>query len=159
MKKTSFKKLLSVLLCLALVVAIALIAAGCKGSEKTKPSSEKSGNAQVATTGAAAEEITKVGEGEKEFTFIAKDADGKETKFLVKSNAATVGAALLDAGLIAGDPSEYGLYVKTVNGITLNYDTDKMYWAFYVGDTYASTGVDSTELVAGTTYSFVATKG
>ena len=150
MKMTRFTKILSLLLCLALVVAIAVFA-GCG----------KQNNDTVTTTAAASlsEEATKLGQGEKVFTFIAKDADGKETKFEISSDAATVGAALLENNLIAGDESEYGLYVKTVNGITLDYDADHMYWSFYVGDAYAEKGVDATELVAGTTYSFVATAG
>ena len=151
MKMTKFTKILSLLLCLALVAAIAIFA-GCS----------KQNNEAVTTTAAAAAEtveVTKLGEGEKVFTFIAKDADEKETKFEISSNADTVGAALLENNLIAGDESEYGLYVKTVNGITLDYDADHMYWAFYVDGAYAEKGVDATELVAGSTYSFVATAG
>lgn len=49
----------------------------------------------------------------------------------------TVGKALLDQGVIAGEDSSYGLYVKTVNGTTLDYDTDGMYWAFYINGEYA----------------------
>ncbi len=78
--------------------------------------------------------------------------------FTVKTDKTTVGAALLEHGLIAGDDSEYGLYVKTVNGITADYDVDKSYWAFYINDEYAMTGVDSTEITEGATYSFVYTK-
>ena len=42
------------------------------------------------------------------------------------ADADTVGKALLDANLIAGEDSEYGLYVKTVNGITY-FDTARFY--------------------------------
>lgn len=152
---TKFTKILSVLLCLALVVAIAVFASGCANKKDEAPST----TAAVQTTQPVVEDVTKLGQGEKEFTFISKDKDGNEAKFLISSDAATVGAALLENNLIAGDESEYGLYVKTVNGVTLDYNTDGMYWAFYVGDAYAEKGVDSTEIVAGTTYSFVATKG
>ena len=58
--------------------------------------------------------------------------------------------------LIAGEDSEYGLYVKTVNGVTVDYDTDGKYWAFYVDGEYAATGVDSTDITAGATYTFKA---
>ena len=66
----------------------------------------------------------------------------------------TVGAALLSLGLIAGEDSEYGLYVKTVNGETADYDVDGTYWAFYVNGEYAMTGVDATTLEAGAIYAF-----
>ena len=46
------------------------------------------------------------------------------------------------------------LYVKTVNGITLDYDKDKMYWAFYINGEYAMTGVDSTPIEEGAVYAF-----
>ena len=59
-------------------------------------------------------------------------------------------------GLIAGEDSDYGLYVKTVNGVTVDYDTDGKYWAFYVDGEYAATDVDSTDITAGATYTFKA---
>ena len=65
-----------------------------------------------------------------------------------------MGEALLDQELIAGEDSDYGLYVKTVNGITADYDTDGSYWAFYVNGEYVSSGVDSTPVADGDTYSF-----
>ena len=61
-------------------------------------------------------------------------------------------------GLIAGEDGAYGLYVKTVNGVTLDYDADGMYWAFYVNGEYASSGVDATEAVSGAEYMFKAEK-
>ena len=94
------------------------------------------------------------GSGNTEFTFVVVDADGNQTDFKIKTDAKTVGEALLAEGLIAGDDSEYGLYVKTVNGITVDYDTDGKYWAFYIDGEYAMTGVDATDIVAGSTYMF-----
>ncbi len=72
----------------------------------------------------AAQEIV-LGEGSVKFTFIVVDADGNETNFVVSTDKETVGDALLELNLIEGDDSEYGLYVKTVNGITADYDTDR----------------------------------
>ena len=86
------------------------------------------------------------------------DASGKETDFTINTDKKTVGEALLEKNLIAGDDSEYGLYVKTVNGVTLDYDKDGMYWAFYENGQYASKGVDSTEVTAGAEYAFKAEK-
>ena len=61
---------------------------------------------------------------------------------------------LLKLGVIAGEDSDYGLYVKTVNGETADYDKDGAYWAFYVNGEYAMSGVDYTAPEAGTTYGF-----
>lgn len=97
--------------------------------------------------------------GGKSFTVVVTDLDGKETTFQYKSDKATVGEALLEEGLIAGENSEYGLYVTTVNGMTADWDADQTYWAFYINGEYAMTGIDATEIVDGTTYSLVLTKG
>lgn len=116
------------------------------------------------TEEAAPETVSKVfeegelGEGETVFTFIVADIDGNEKTFTVNTNETTVGAALLNIGIIAGDESEYGLYVKNVNGVTADWDKDQTYWAFYIDGEYAMTGVDSTEVVAGSTYKFQISK-
>ena len=66
-------------------------------------------------------------------------------------------AALVALNLVSGSTSEYGLMVDTVNGITLDYNKDGMYWSFYINGEYAMTGVDATPVEADATYSFVAT--
>lgn len=151
MKKPLFSGMLSVILCVVLVAAIALFTAGCQNEPP---------ESQVKTTVAesAALELMTVGEGENDFTFIVVDADGNETGFHVYTDETTVGAALMKLSLIAGEDGPYGLYVKTVNGKTLDYDKDSLYWAFYVNDAYASAGVDTTDIEPGNVYSFRAEK-
>ena len=148
MKKTRITKLLSLTLCIVLIAAMALFASGCNDNTTNDPVS----SGVVSTT----QEVKNVGEGDITFDFTVVDLDGKETKFKVATNKTTVGAALLDVELIAGEDSQYGLYVKTVNGITLDYDTDGKYWAFYVNGEYAMSGVETTDIVAGDEYAFKA---
>lgn len=93
---------------------------------------------------------------EVSFTLVVTDAEGAETSFAITTDKATVGEALLEEGLIEGEDSEFGLYITTVNGVTLDWDKDQKYWAFYIDGEYAQTGVDSTDVVAGTVYSLVA---
>ena len=95
-----------------------------------------------------------IGEGSKTFAVEVTDGEGKVTAFTVKSDADTVGAALLALGVIAGEDSQYGLYVKTVNGITADYDKDQTWWGFYVDGAPAAAGVDSTDIADGSTYGF-----
>ena len=95
---------------------------------------------------------------EKSFVFKVVDLDGSEKSFDIKTDAKTVGEALLAEKLIAGEVGDYGLMVDTVNGIKYDYNVDGAYWAFYVNGEYAISGVDTTDIVDGTTYSFVATK-
>lgn len=95
---------------------------------------------------------------EKSFVFKVVDLDGSEKSFDIKTEAKTVGEALLAEKLISGEVGDYGLMVDTVNGIKYEYNADGAYWAFYVNGEYAMSGVDTTDIVDGTTYSFVATK-
>lgn len=96
------------------------------------------------------------GEGEKSFTLEVTDADENVVSCVINTDATTVGEALCDLGLIDGDDSEYGLYVKSVNNMTYNYETDGKYWAFYIDGEYAMTGVDDTDVTDGSTYAFKA---
>lgn len=154
MKMTSFKKALSFILLIVLIAAIALCTIGCNGNKNLgEGNTENPSSSQSTETGK-----TVKGEGTTVFDFTVVDKDGKTTDFEIHTDKQTVGEALLELGLIAGEESTYGLYVKTVNGQTLDYDTDKMYWAFYENGNYAMSGVDTTNIVAGTTYEFRASK-
>lgn len=95
-----------------------------------------------------------LGEGKTKFDFVVVDKDGKETKMEIHTDKKIVGEALSELDLLEGDEGEYGLYVKKVNGITADYDKDKMYWAFYINGEYAMTGVDVTEIKEGEIYTF-----
>ena len=146
----SMKKLTALLL--ALVMVLALAACGNKEQDKGGAGDD----ANVVTDGVVADGAT-VGEGKTAFTVEVVQLDGTAIKFTVNTDKATVGEALLDLGIVAGDTTEYGLYIKTVNGVTLDYDADGAYWAFYINGEYAMTGVDATPVEADATYSFVAT--
>ncbi len=78
--------------------------------------------------------------------------------FTINTDSQTVGEALLENELISGDESEYGLYVKVVNGITADYDVDQSYWAFYIDGEYAMTGVDATDIDSNSVYKLEYTK-
>ena len=132
-----------------LIVAMAFTSSGCRKSEdKTTPASS-------AETSASAEISAEVlGQGQYSFPFSVTDKDGNETLFEIHTDKTIVGEALTELELISGEKGDYGLYVKTVNGITADYDTDKTYWAFYINGEYASSGVDTTEIKEGDSYSF-----
>ena len=93
---------------------------------------------------------------EKTFTFTVVHADGATKDFTITTTEAILANALVNEGIIAGEDGPYGLYVKTVDGETLDYETDGKYWALYIDGQYAVTGVDSTEIKDGATYSFKA---
>lgn len=102
-------------------------------------------------------EDTSLGNGETTLTVSVK-AEDKTVNFTIKTDKKTVGDALMEHNLVEGEESAYGLYIKSVNGIVADYDTDKSYWAFYVNGEYAQSGVDTTEISEGVKYSLEHTK-
>ena len=135
------------------VVVTVLLAAMVLGATAC---SKEQGGEEMTTTAATtvAEQGNTVGEGQTSFTFEITFLDGTTKTYTVKTDEETVGAALVKVGLIAGEDGPYGLYVKTVDGETVDYDTHKKYWAFYENGTMAMNGVDKTDVVAGAVYAF-----
>ena len=123
-------------------MALTTVGCGAKDRNGSQPSTEGQASATV------------LGEGQTKFFFTVVDKDGNASEFEIHTDKEIVGDALLELNLIAGDESEYGLYVKQVNGITADYDVDQTYWAFYVNDAYATAGVDTTAIEADAKYAF-----
>ena len=146
MKMQVFKKTSVFFLALVLIAAMAL-SAGCTFR---LPDGKSTPTTNVV-------QRTEIGTGETSFRFLVTRLDKTTVEYTVFTDRSTVGAALLEVGLIAGSDSEYGLMVETVDGLKLEYNADKAYWAFYVDGEDAMTGVDSTNIEAGKVYGFTAT--
>ncbi len=153
-------------LLLALIFVFSFAACGENRANETpdvttEDTTVASGNEAEALTGlwatAAYTEDTELGTGEKTVT-VEVSAEDKTITFTVKTDAATVGAALLENDIIAGEDGAYGLYIKNVNGIVADYDIDQSYWAFYIDGEYAMSGVDSTEINEDAVYRLSYTK-
>lgn len=131
------KKIASLTLALMLILSLTFIVS-CGNDYDTAP---KEGIWESAT----------IGNGEKSFTIEIVTSD-KSVTHTIKTDKKTVGEALLEVGLVEGENGPYGLYVKRVNGVLADYDTDKTYWAFYINGEYASTGVDMTDIEENAAY-------
>ena len=139
MKNNSKMRMLSLVLVFVLIAAAALT--GCSG----KPAE---------TTGAPepAGQTTVLGEGSKTMDFTVVDKEGITHLYTIHTDAETVGQALMELELIDGEEGPYGLYIKSVLGQVLDYETDGMYWGVYVNGDYALTGVDQTPITEGDAY-------
>ncbi len=146
MQQTRFKKALSIIVCVVLTAAMALFMIGC--NDNNTPAD---GETPLIIGGVK-------GEGETAFPFEVTLPDGTKTSYEIHTDKATVGEALLALGLIEGEQGGYGLYVKTVDGVALDYDKDGMYWSFYINGEYAMSGVDMTTITDGEVYAFKAEK-
>ena len=144
MKNNSMKKLLSLVLAFVLTAALALTGCSGKPAETTAPIE--------APESAGSSAFTILGEGEKSFELIIVDKEGKEHLYLIHTDEEMVGYALIEHKLIEGEQGQYGMYIQSVLGQVLDYETDGMYWAFYVNGEYAMTGVDQTPVTADTSY-------
>ncbi len=153
MRKPIRKKWLSLVLCIALLAAAALCNASL--AETTVAEAQEP---VILMTGTLDNPVI-MGEGKVSFLFGVVNQEGAESYFKICTDADTVGAALLENGLIAGTESEYGLYVTSVCGTELIWSEENpCYWAFYINGEYAMTGVDSTPVEEGAAYLFKAEK-
>lgn len=152
MKKTNFKKLLSLIVCIVLVAAIALMLSGCKDNNKTDDTSSGITNTDPL------QKTVFLGEGETKFDFTVIHKDGSTKSFEISTDKETVGEALAELGIVEGDESEYGLFVTAVDGEKLEYDSDGMWWEFDIDGEMAMSGVDQTPIEHGKEYSFKAAK-
>jgi len=90
------------------------------------------------------------------FQFQATMADGAQNTHTIITDKENLGEALRNEGLIACDEAGY---VTTVQGVTLDWDTDKAYWAFYINGVMAMHGVDDETITSGNEYELRYTKG
>ena len=97
--------------------------------------------------------------GVKEFTVLVIHKDGEEKSFFYETDAEYLGAVLLEDGLVQGEEGPYGLMISAVDGETADWNVDQSYWALYIGEDYATTGVDTTPITDGGEYSLVYTIG
>lgn len=137
---------------LAAVLSVLMLAAllGACGKGGSQP-----GDASSATSVLSSMEV---GIGQTEFTVKVVHSDGSERTIAVSTSKENLGEALQTEGIVDGETGQYGLYVTFVDGETLKYEDDGMYWAFYVGDAYSSVGVSQVLVEDGAEYTFKAEK-
>lgn len=86
-------------------------------------------------------------EGAKTIT-IQMVYDDVDTTVTIHTDAEYLRGALEEKNLVAGDESEYGLFVKTVNGRTAD-DAKQEWWCFTKGGETLMTGLDTTPIADG----------
>ena len=102
------------------------------------------------TTGAAA--------AEKSFTVTVIHGDKSEKTFRCKTSQTMLGDVLEAEGLIESEGADDGMF-HTVDGEKADWNVNGSYWAFYIGEEYAMTGIYDTEIADGGVYKLVYTIG
>ena len=141
------KKLIVVIL--AFIALVGLVAGLWFGSQN-KPSE---GPKTTTGTDAAGNVVTGTG-----FTVIVVHADKSEKTFSYTTEETKLGAVLEAEGLISSEGADPGMF-HTVDGEKADWNENQSYWAFYVGDDYAMTGIYDTDIEDGATYKLEYTIG
>lgn len=129
------KKLTNIL---SIVLALVLVTLGILLVIKGKSNSKTTSNVKNIT-------VTVITENEKK-------------EFKISTERDFLGAALTDEKLIEGTQGEYGIYVKTVNGVTVD-ESNQEWWCFTKGGESLSTGVDTTPITDGDSFEATLTVG
>ena len=148
---------------LALLAAVLMVfsLAACTQTETPQNSGDTSDSSIV--TDGTGEELTGVwkdavytedksfGEGAKTIT-VKVVADDRSVTFTIKTDKDTLGAALLDNGIVEGEQGAYGLYIKKVNGMLADYNVDQSYWSISKSGVDLMTGADGENISGGENY-------
>lgn len=97
--------------------------------------------------------------GDKHFTVTVVHKDGSAKEFTYDTDEEYLGAVLQAEGLIQGKQGPYGLMISTVDGELADWNVDQGYWALYIGEEYATTGIDTTPIHDGDAFKLEYTIG
>lgn len=131
--KNALLRLFSLAAVLAMIAVVCFSLASCQ---------DKQPKLQNGTEGA---EIT------IEVTMVHGDGSSKVFN-IDTTEGATFRSALESVNLVEGDESEFGLYVKSVDGERADYDKDGAYWGFFQNGQYMMSGIDTTYVKEGDSF-------
>ena len=84
--------------------------------------------------------------------------EGESSDYTIQTDEEYLRGALESIDLIEGSESEYGLFVTTVNGVTVD-DSKQQWWCFTQYGEMLMTGVDTTPIADGDHFEITLTEG
>ena len=96
-------------------------------------------------------------EGEKTFTLTVVHSEGSKD-FTITTQEEFLAHALIAEGIITDEGIETGMYL-TVDGETASWEENQAYWAIYVGEDYATVGMNDLPIEDGAVYKLEYTIG
>ena len=96
-------------------------------------------------------------EGEKTFTLTVVHSEGSKD-FTISTDEEFLAQALIAEGIINDEGIETGMYF-TVDGETASWEENQSYWAIYVGEEYATEGLNTLPIEDGGIYKLEYTIG
>ena len=96
--------------------------------------------------------------GTKTITVDVTHKDGSVNTFVIKTDAEYLRGAMEQEGLLFGNESEYGLYVLTVDGETVD-EANQEWWGYTKSGEMVNYGVDGCPIMDGEHYEFTLNVG
>ena len=96
-------------------------------------------------------------EGEKTFTLTVVHSEGSKD-FTITTQEEFLAHALIAEGIITDEGIETGMYL-TVDGEVASWEKDQAYWAIYIGEDYATVGMNDLPIEDGAVYKLEYTIG
>ena len=103
--------------------------------------------------------LPETAEGSKTVTVEVTHADGSTVAFTYQTDLEYLGELLQQEGLISGSAGDYGLFVETVDGESVDYAKNQSWWRLTCNGEDAATGADAAILHAGDHYGWFYTAG
>ena len=94
----------------------------------------------------------------KNITVTVVHGDGSSKDFPIAAAGETLREALEQENLVEGEDGQYGLYIKTVDGETVN-DANQEWWCLTKGGEQVNSGVDGVKIADGDKYELTFTVG
>ena len=150
---------------LAMLMAVSMLFSFAACGKTEQPDADSNSGSGVENSATASvwdsamyTEDTEVGQGEKTVLFTVS-AEERQVVLTIKTDADSLGQALIENNLIEGEDGDWGMYVKSVISIRADYDLDGYWWSLEENGNAANYGVDEYELSADTNnvFSFVYT--
>jgi hypothetical protein len=113
------------------LLCVALLLVGLTACNAGKVGQESSGPVSIP------DNVIEIGSGSNRFRFDVVDKDGVTTSYLVHTSESSVGQALVGVGLLEGTFTSFGVLVRSVDGIPVDFTADQAFWGFYVDGVFA----------------------
>lgn len=95
---------------------------------------------------------------EKEIAVVVTHGDGSEVTKAFTTRMENLGDALMEQELAQGEEGPYGLYIKTVDGETVD-ESKAQWWCLTKGGESVMTGADLTPIADGDQFELTFTEG
>lgn len=96
--------------------------------------------------------------GDKTITVSIDHKSGEDRTFTISTDAEYLRGALEQEGLIEGADSDYGLFITTMDGETVD-QVKQQWWGYTKSGEYVETGVDQTVIKDGDSFEFTLNEG